>query len=140
MSDGSLLDQAGGERRIETITRKFYSKVMGDSRLAPVFAGVEIDDLQIKLAKTVSMLLGGEKVVYRDKDGKEITLEDALKAAHRGLNISDEQYDVASGYYMMSLLEAKVPYDVTTAIGAALVKVEPLIVTWHVKVPRKGYL
>ncbi len=91
----SLYEKLGGEATIKTVVEEFYTRVLGDPALAPVFEGVDMGGLKRHQALFISQALGGP----RQYEGRD------MAAAHAGLNITSEQFDAVGGH-LQSTLEA----------------------------------
>jgi hemoglobin len=103
-------DAVGGGPAIRAVVDRFYELVVGDPRLAPFFDGVDMPALKRHQALLVSQVMGGPA----EYDGR------ALKDAHAGFNIGDDDFDAVVQHLVATLNEFSVPSDIIGRVGAAL--------------------
>lgn len=80
MSEDNLFERAGGEHGVEKLVTAFYSRVLADPALAPMFEGVETVKLQRMQVELFSAALGGP-AVYSGRGIQEV---------HAGLGIEHD--------------------------------------------------
>jgi len=71
MSDDNLFERAGGEHGVEKLVTAFYTRVLADPVLAPMFEGVETDKLQRMQVELFSAALGGP-AIYSGRGIREV--------------------------------------------------------------------
>jgi hemoglobin len=114
----SVYDQIGGDAAVTEAVRLFYLRVLDDPELQSLFAGTDIDRLQAHQVALFSKLLGGPDR-YSGR---------ALAAAHRGLGITDAQYDLVVGHLVAVVTELGAADIALPAMGPVLESVRPDIV------------
>ena len=102
----SLYEKLGGELTIKTVVEAFYDRLLSDPQLAPVFQGVDLNLLKRHQALFISQALGGPK----QYDGRE------MQEAHRGLEITPEQFDRVAGHLRDTLVSLDVSAEDTETI------------------------
>lgn len=108
----------GGSEPIRQVVQAFYERVLADPALAHYFDGVDMTTLRRHFALLIIQLLGGPS----EYDGRE------LDEAHRGLHITDEDYDKVVGHLVTTLEQADVPADIIGALGRTAGDVRATIV------------
>ncbi len=98
----SLYDEIGGAAAIDAALDRFYPKILGDPRVSPLFAGVDMPHLKKHAHAFLTLAFGGPNQ-YQGRD---------LRAAHRravsqGLN--DTLFEVFMGHFRATLDELAVP-------------------------------
>jgi hemoglobin len=105
----SLYEKLGGEGSIRAVVEAFYARVLGDPRLAPTFAGIDLGRLKRHQALFISQALGGPKA-YEGRD---------MFQAHKAFLISGEQFDAVAGHLVAALQQCGVgAADIDTIIAA----------------------
>ena len=89
----SLFEQLGGTANVEAVVAEFYTRVLADATLAPVFAGVDLDRLRRHQARFISFALCGPNQ-YSGRN---------MRAAHTGLGIDEAQFAAVAGHLAASL-------------------------------------
>jgi hemoglobin len=84
-TETSVYDLLGDDRRpMRLVTSAFYRLVLTDDKLAPYFAGVDMDKQVVMLAEFLAMAFGGPHS-YTGRD---------LRTAHAGLvGLTDAHFD-----------------------------------------------
>jgi hemoglobin len=100
------------------VVQRFYQRVLADPSLVHYFEGVDMTAQRRHFALLVIQLLGGPG----EYDGRD------LGQAHRGLHITDADYDKVVGHLVTTLQEAGVPGDIIAGIGQTATDVRPAIV------------
>ena len=108
----------GGSEPIRQVVQAFYERVLADPTLAHYFDGVDLTAQKRHFALLVIQLLGGPA----EYDGRE------LGEAHRGLHVTDEDYDKVVGHLVATLQQADVPDDIIGALGRTAGDVRATIV------------
>jgi hemoglobin len=78
----SIFHKYGGIETISTLVHDSYDDILLEPSLAPLFEGVDMARLLVHQVKFFSYVLGGP-ANYKGR---------TLEVAHRGLEISDEQF------------------------------------------------
>ena len=105
----SLYEQLGGKAGIAAAVDEFYSRVLADERLAPLFVGTDMAQQRRHLAAFLGVALGGPNE-YRGR---------GIREAHRGLGITEAQFGAVAGHLVAALASLGVPEGtITTVIGA----------------------
>jgi hemoglobin len=100
----SLYEHAGGEEALHRLEERFYSKVLGDSVLKPLFGEGQPDHVD-HLTWFTAESFGGP-----DRFTRELGF-DHLVNVHRHLEITDEQRERFVDLYLEALDEAGLPDD-----------------------------
>ena len=114
----TLYDKLGGEFTIRKLVDEFYTRVLGDPDLSPVFEGKDINRLKRHQALFLSQALGGPK----EYDGRE------MEVAHKGLGISDAQFDKVAQHLVDTLADLGVASDNIQLIVALVAPLKSAIV------------
>jgi len=117
-SPASLYDELGQEPAVNEVVERFYRRVLADPDLSPLFTDVDMDRLKAHQVALFTKVLGGPDR-YSGR---------SLEAAHRGLNISDTQYDKVGGHLTAVLGELGVGDEALTTVSTTLAAVRPDIV------------
>ena len=105
----TLYDELGGEFTIRKLVDEFYTRVLGDPDLSPVFEGKDINRLKRHQALFLSQALGGPK----EYDGR------SMFDAHKDFLISEQQFGSVAGHLVETLRGHEVGQeDIDTVIGA----------------------
>ena len=118
MAKSTLYDRLGGKAAITAVVDDFISNVAADSRINGRFANVNIPHLKQLLVEQMCAGSGGP-CVYSGRD---------MEAAHRGMNIRDEEFDALVGDLVKSLEKFKVPDREKGQLLALLGPAKPQIV------------
>jgi hemoglobin len=101
----TLYDHAGGEAGIRRFVEIFYAKVLADPLLQPLFGAGKPEHVAHLTAFTAECFNGPD--TFTGKMGGFA----GLIAAHRGLQIRDEQKQRFVALYMAAADEARLPAD-----------------------------
>ena len=114
----SYYERIGGAEAIRVAVEKFYNAVLGDAQLAPYFTDVDLPRLKRHQAALLTTVFGGPNS-YAGRD---------LGAAHTGMGITDEHYDLVVTHLVTVLQDLGVPQDAIAHAGGVLTDVKPQIV------------
>ena len=104
----TLFDKYGGKKTVGQIGINFYQKVMADENLKKFFTNTDMKVLISHQTNFISQALGGPKE-YTGLD---------MKAAHRGMKISQEDFNGVAGHLKKTLEELSVEaQDIDTIVG-----------------------
>ena len=95
----SLYVRLGGEPAIRKVVDAFTAKLAADGRINQSFAKADMPKLKTKIVQQLCELTGGPQV-YLGKD---------MKTAHRGMNITEFQWDAFVDDLVKTLKETGVP-------------------------------
>jgi hemoglobin len=108
--ESTVYDAIGGEAALTAVVDDFYERVTGDARLAPFFAGVNMNRLKGRQVEFFTAALGGPHVY----DGP------SMKEAHAGRGISRADFDTVAYHLTSALVAAGVPGDLVSQIIEAI--------------------
>ncbi|GIF20712.1 truncated hemoglobin YjbI [Actinoplanes tereljensis] len=108
--DTSLYARAGGEPAVTEAVNRLYRVILADDRLQPYFVGVDLPRLKSHMVALLSQLLGGPE----SYSGRE------LRAAHAGLDIAQEHYDLVGAYLIGVLAGLGAEDDLLSAVRSVL--------------------
>jgi hemoglobin len=107
----SLYDRLGGAAAVAIVVDTFTARVHGDTMLAPLFRGVDMDNFKRLMRELICQETGGG-CTYTGR---------SMAAAHQGLNVTDTQFEMVLGYLGATLDTFKVPAqeknELLTALG-----------------------
>jgi hemoglobin len=115
----SIYDEIGGAGAVQAAVDDFYSRVLADSKLAPFFAGIDLQRLKRHQRAFLTAAVGGPEI-YSGRD---------MTAAHAGLDIGDEAFDGVVGHLVETLASLGVPAETIGVIGARLAPLREQIVS-----------
>ncbi|HEY8211658.1 MAG TPA: group 1 truncated hemoglobin [Myxococcaceae bacterium] len=98
-SGSSLFDRLGGMPAIEAVIADFMGNVAADERINAPFAVSDLKLVQKRLVEFVCVATGGP-CKYGGRD---------MKAAHRGMGVTNAQFDALVGDLVKTLEKFKVP-------------------------------
>jgi hemoglobin len=116
--EASLYDRLGGQPAITTVVDDFIGNVAADSRINGRFAGANIPRLKQLLVEQICAASGGP-CTYTGRD---------MVSAHRGMNISEGEFNALVGDLVKSLDKFKVPAKEKGELLSALGAMKPDIV------------
>jgi hemoglobin len=102
----SLYEELGGATAIAAVVEEFYARVLGDSTLAPLFAGIDLDRLRRHQTAFLASALGGPET-YGGR---------SLRQAHAGLHITEAQFGAVAGHLGGALAACGVPGALVEAV------------------------
>jgi hemoglobin len=97
--EASLYDRLGGKPAITAVVDDFIGNVAADKRINARFAGANIPRLKQMLVDQICAASGGP-CTYTGRD---------MLSAHRGMNISEGEFNALVGDLVKSLDKFKVP-------------------------------
>ena len=115
----SIYDSIGGEPAVRAAVDDFYSRVLADMRLAPFFAGTDLERLKAHQRAFIAAAIGGPEL-FGGRD---------MVSAHAGLGIGDGDFDAVVGHLVGTLTALGVPENTIGQIGEALAPLRGAIVT-----------
>lgn len=95
----SLYTRLGGLDAIRAVVADFHGRMMADARISSMFRGADAEDFKGKLTDQICQATGGP-CVYRGR---------SMRAAHTGMNITNEQFDALVGDLVAALNHFNVP-------------------------------
>ena len=114
----SLFQKLGGEHTIAVVVEAFYSRILGDPTLAPMFQTVDLSAQKRHMVHFLSQALGGPKQ-YQGRD---------IKAAHQGLGITPEQFDQVAHHLVETLNGFDVDLEYINQVVALVAPLKELVV------------
>lgn len=115
----SIYEAIGGRAALTAAVDIFYGRLIADPELAPFFPGGVGIRHRAYVVTVLGEALGGPER-YRGPD---------LHGAHRGLGITDAQFNRAAGHLSDTLDELSVPRPLTDQIIGIVASLRPVIVT-----------
>ena len=114
----SLYDRLGGQPAITAVVDDFVGNVAADSRINGLFARTDIPRLKRLLVEQICAGTGGP-CTYTGR---------SMQAAHKGMNITDAQFNALVEDLQKSLNKFKVPEKEQSDLLAVLGPMKPQIV------------
>ena len=114
MAEKSLYDRLGGQPAIEAVVAEFTNRVAADDTLNFTFAdaNTDLDKFKMLLAEQICEATGGP-CTYSGRD---------MVASHKGMNITNEQFNATGGHLSATLDQFNVPEteknELLTLIGS----------------------
>ncbi|HTS23842.1 MAG TPA: group 1 truncated hemoglobin [Casimicrobiaceae bacterium] len=118
MADKSLYDRLGGKGAITAVVDDFVGNVASDSRINGFFARADIPRLKMNLVDQICQATGGP-CVYKGKD---------MRTAHKGMGITDADFDALVQDLVKSLNKFNVPSKEQGELLGILGPLKPQIV------------
>ena len=115
----STYDSIGGAPAVRAAVDDFYARVLADPRLAPFFAGTDLERLMVHQRAFLAAAIGGPQIFA----GPDIA------GAHAGLGIGNGDFDAVVKHLAGTLTALRVPEDTVGQIGGALAPLRDDIVT-----------
>jgi len=115
----SIYASIGGAPAVRAAVDDFYARVLADQRLAPFFAGTDLQRLKVHQRAFIAAAIGGPEV-FGGRD---------MASAHAGLGIADGDFDAVVGHLADTLTGLGVPEDTIGKIAGALAPLRDDIVT-----------
>jgi hemoglobin len=107
----SVYEKIGGEAAVNAAVDIFYRKVLGDDRISHFFDTVDMDGQLVKQKAFLTMAFGGPNS-YSGQD---------MRAAHKGMNLTEEHFTAVAECLTASLEELNVPQEsIDEIIGICL--------------------
>jgi len=113
-----VFDRIGGRETVESVVDEFYDRVLNDERVHHHFEGSDTTALRAHQVQFISAVTGGP-VEYDGRDMRE---------AHRGMGITDEEFDVVAGHLNAALSGNGVPDEERERILAEVEALRPEVV------------
>lgn len=110
MDNGTLYDQIGGAKTIDSLIDQFYEKVLADESLAPFFQNTSMEKLREMQKEFFSIAL----------DGPVTRSDISLFAAHANRGIRREHLTRFTEHLLDTLKETGVDDDAASAIVARI--------------------
>lgn len=117
MTTTSMYERIGGGSAIQEAVDRFYRRLLADEDLAGYF-GDDLTELKRHQAALISQVLGGP-ANYGGRD---------LRAAHAGLNITEEHFRKVVFYLVGTLWEMGAPMDIVMAVGLTVSSLQSQVV------------
>lgn len=102
--------RVGGEPAVTSAVDLLYRVILADDRLVPYFDHVDIGQLKTHMVALLSQVLGGPA----EYSGRQ------LRAAHLGLGITREHYDLVGAYLVGVLAGLGADDEVLDAVRGVL--------------------
>ena len=116
--DKTVFDRLGGHEAVESVVNDFYSRVLNDERVIHHFEDSNTTELQAHQVQFISAVTGGP-VEYSGDDMRE---------AHRGMGITDNEFDVVAEHLDAALVENEVPDEDREQVLGTVEELRPEIV------------
>ncbi len=94
----SIFDKIGGKAALTAVVDQFYTRVLADKKLAPLFAKTDMKKQRAHQVAFLTMALGGPNE-YRGQ---------GMRKAHEGRGITGEHFGLVAGHLQATLEWAKV--------------------------------
>jgi hemoglobin len=104
----TIYDRIGGKASVNAAVDIFYKKVLSDDRVNKFFKNTDMHVQRAKQAKFLAFVLGAPE----QWKGK------SMLEAHKGMNITEEQFGAIAGHLQTTLQELGVPADIVGEIMA----------------------
>ncbi|WP_254544866.1 MULTISPECIES: group I truncated hemoglobin [Halobacteriales] len=91
----TVFDRLGGHEAVESVVNDFYDRVLNDESVIHHFEDSNTTELRAHQVQFISAVTGGP-VEYSGDD---------MRDAHRGMGITDTEFDVVAGHLDTALAE-----------------------------------
>ena len=118
MAEKTLYDRLGGKGAITAVVDDFVGNVAADKRINGYFAKADVPRLKTNLVDQICQATGGP-CTYTGKD---------MKTAHKGMGITDADFNALVGDLQKSLNKFKVPDKEQSELLGTLGSLKPQIV------------
>lgn len=115
MSNATVFDRIGGNEAVESVVDDFYDRVLDDDRVVHHCEDSDTTALRAHQVQFISAVTGGP-VEYFGRDMRE---------AHRGMGITDGEFDVVAEHLDSALSENEVPGEERERILAEVEELRP---------------
>lgn len=105
----SVFDRIGGKAALTAVVDQFYTRILADKKLAPLFAQTDMKKQRAHQVAFLAMALGGPN----EYSGQ------SMRAAHQGRGITAEHFGLVAGHLQTTLEWAKVGAEEIRAIMTA---------------------
>jgi hemoglobin len=102
----TLFERLGGDPAVQAAMRLLFERILDDSDLAPVFENVNVRSHVASTSRFVSAAAGGPKP-WNGPD---------MRAAHRHLGVTNEQFDRVAAHLADALAELDVPDETASEV------------------------
>jgi hemoglobin len=102
-----LVEQLGGRAVLDPVVAELYQRVLADDELAPIFEGVDVDELTRMQQQFLDAAL---------RSGPDFSA-DAIRAVHAGHGITPRHFSRFVDHFLVALEERGVAQEVIAAIG-----------------------
>ena len=109
----------GGQPAVDAAVDDFYARLLADPTLAGYFADIDLATLKRHQRAFIAAAIGGPEI-YAGRD---------MAAAHRGLDITNADFDAVVAHLVATLDGLGVPQPTIAAIGTKLGPLRTDIVT-----------
>lgn len=116
--DETVFDRLGGHEAVESVVDDFYDRVLNDERVIHHFEDSNTTELRAHQIQFISAVTGGP-VEYSGNDMRE---------AHRGMGITDEEFDVVAEHLDTALAKNEVSDEDREQVIATVEELRPEIV------------
>jgi hemoglobin len=106
----SFYERIGGEPAVSEAVDRLYRVILADDRLSPYFGHADLAQLKGHMIALLSQVLGGPA----DYSGRE------LRAAHTGLGVTPEHYDLVGAYLVGVLAGLGADDEILDAVRGVL--------------------
>lgn len=115
----TLYEKLGGEKTIAAVVNEFYDRMIKDDKVSHFFKDTDMERLRRhQITYFMSYALGGPNKY----EGS------TLRASHKGMNITHEQYEVAIQHLNGALRKFNVPLEDRVKMEVFLRSVKPHII------------
>lgn len=105
----TIFDKIGGKAALTAVVDQFYTRILADKKLAPLFAKTDMKKQRAHQVAFLTMALGGPNE-YRGQ---------GMRKAHEGRGITNEHFGLVAGHLQATLEWAKVGAAEITQIMTA---------------------
>lgn len=117
-AETSLYDRLGGREVIAAFVDDAVERIVVDDRIAELFEDTDIPNLKLQLTDQICQL-GGGPCVYEGLD---------MKSAHRGLAISEAEFNALVENFQWAMRANDVPYALENQVLALLAPMKPAVI------------
>jgi hemoglobin len=108
-----------GDEGVSAIVNEFYDRMIQDPRVNHHFTGRDTNKLRMhQMYFLVTYAMGGPEIY----NGRKLSL------AHKGLNITDQEYEITIRHLMGAMRKFDVPLEIRAKMEAFLRGVKPHVV------------
>jgi len=104
----TLFEKIGGNAAVDAAVDIFYRKVLNDDLVSGHFDSTDMDQQIVKQKSFLTLAFGGPNN-YSGKD---------MRAAHKNMSITEEQFGAIAGHLQATLVELSVPTDLINQVMA----------------------
>jgi hemoglobin len=113
---GSIYEQIGGMAAVSATVEELYARILGDAKLAPFFAGVDMAGRRRHMRAFVAAALGSPQVSDPSRPRH-------MAEAYAGLGVAGRDLDRVAGHLAGALRTIGVP---SAQIATILARIAPL--------------